>query len=91
MMREILALAGSSKVARVHVCVDLTHAPLGSLTLSGFYSSWRSLVGAATTIKWLVAPESRMVHSWTFCMLMSAVASSYLAAYSYLLEVGYRL
>ena len=91
MMCAIIALAGSSGMARVHVCVELTRAPSGSFTLSGFFDSWRSVVGAAMTKKWLVVPESRMAHSWTFCMLMSKVDSSALAAYSYLLEVGYRL
>ena len=76
---------------RVHVCVELMCAPSGSFTLSGFLAYWRSLVGAAMTKKWLVAPESRMAHSWILCMLMSTVASSALVAYSYLLEVGYRL
>ena len=57
----------------------------------GFLLFGESLVGDAMTKKWLVAPESRMTHSWTFCMLMSTMASSALAAYSYLLEVGYRL
>ena len=78
-------------MARVHVCVELTRAPSGSFTPSGVFVSWQSLVGAAMTKKWLVSPESRMAHSWKFCMLMSTVASSDLAAYSYLLEVGYRL
>ena len=91
MMCAILALAGSSGMARVYGCVQLTRALPGSFTLSGFFASWRSVVGAAMTKKWLVAPESRMAHSWTFYMLMSTVASSALAAYSYLLEVGYRL
>ena len=81
MMCTILALARSYGMARVHVCVDLTRAPSGSFTLNGFFASWRSFVGAAMTKKWLVAPESRMAHSWTFLMLMSTVASSALAAY----------
>ena len=84
-MCAILALAGSSGVARVHVCVDLTRALSGRFTLSGFFASWQSVVGEAMTKKWLVAQESRMDHSWTFCMFMSTVASSALAAYSYLL------
>ena len=87
MMCVILALAGSSGMARVHVCVELTRAPSGSFTLSGFFASWQSVVGAAMTKIWLVVPESRMAHSWKFCMLMSTVASSALATYSYLLEV----
>ena len=49
MMCAILALAGSSGMARVHVCVDLTRTPSGSFTLSGFFASWRSVVGAAMT------------------------------------------
>ena len=90
MMCEILALAGSYGMARLHFRVELTRAPSGSFTLSGYFASWRSVLGAAMTKKWLVAPESSMAHSWTFCMLMSTVLSSALAAYSYLLEVGYR-
>ena len=43
------------------------------------------------TKEWLVAPESRMAYLWTFSVLMLTVASSALDAYSYLLEVGYRL
>ena len=62
-MCAILALAGSSEMARVHVCVELTRAPSGSFTLSGFFASWLSLLGAAMTKKWLVAPESRIAHS----------------------------
>ena len=91
MMCAILALSGSSGVARVHVSVELTRAPSGSFTLSGFFASWKSLVGAAMTTEWLVAPESRMAYLWTFSVLMLTVASSALDAYSYLLEVGYRL
>ena len=90
-MCAILSLEGSSGMAMVHVCVELTRAPSGSFTLSGFFAYWRSVVGADMTKKWLVAPESRMARSWTFRMLMSTVASSALAAYSYLLEVGYSL
>ena len=90
-MCEILALSGSSGVASVHVCVEITCVPSGSFTLSGFFASWQSLMGAAMTKKWLVAPESRMAHSWTFCMLISIVAINALAAYSYLLELGYIL
>ena len=66
MMCAILALAGSSGMDRVHVCVELMCAPSGSFTRSGFFASWRSVVGAAMTKKWLVAPESRMAHSWKF-------------------------
>ena len=56
MMCAILALAGSSGMARVYVFVELTRAPSGSFTLSGFFASWRSLMGAAMTKTWLVAP-----------------------------------
>ena len=35
MMCVILALAGSSGMARVHVCVEITCASSGSFTLSG--------------------------------------------------------
>ena len=35
MMCEILSLAGSSGMARVHVCVELMRAPSGRFTLSG--------------------------------------------------------
>ena len=39
-MCAILALAGSSGMARVHVSVDLTCASSGSFTLIGFFGSW---------------------------------------------------
>ena len=34
-------------MARVHVCVEIMRAPSVSFTLSGFFASWRSVVGEA--------------------------------------------
>ena len=81
MMCAILELSESSGMARLYVCVELMRGSSGSFTLSGFFASSRSLVGAAMTNKWLVAPESRMAYSCTFCMFMSTVDSSALTAY----------
>ena len=51
MICPILALGGSSGMAKVHVCVDFTLLPSGIVTVSGFVANSIDAVGAAVTKK----------------------------------------
>ena len=75
-----LALVGSCGRFIVHVWVDDTHAPSGSLTLDGLLAGVTLVIGAAVTRKWFVAPESNIAQSFIDIMLMSTVDKIVLAA-----------
>ena len=61
MMWARRATAGSAGMSNMHVCVDLTHSPLGSRATMGLLVWVMLVAGAVDVRKWLVAPESRMV------------------------------
>ena len=71
-------------MARVHVWVDCTLAPLGSLTRSGLLATALSAVGASVTKKWLVAPLSRMAQFFRLSTSKVTVCSRLCAAWAYL-------
>ena len=102
MMCVILALAGSSGMARIsHIIPGLAAHSLLSIVQLRNAGCEVSITKIACTVRYrgrLILQGQKcsrtglwMAHSWTFFMLISTVASSALAAYSYLLEVGYRL
>ena len=57
MMWPSLALVWSCGRVSVHVWVEDTHTPSGSLTLSGLVAGVILVICAVVTRKWLVAPE----------------------------------
>jgi hypothetical protein len=60
MMWARQAAAGSAGMSNVHVCVDVTHSPLGSWATMGLVVGVMLVPGAVDVRKWLVAPELRM-------------------------------
>ena len=54
----------------MHVRVEDTHAPYGSLTVSGLLAGVILVIGYVVTRKWLVAPESSIAHSLIDFMFM---------------------
>ena len=71
-------------MSRVHVWVDCTLAPLGSLTRSGLVATAFSAVGASVTKKWLVAPLSRMARFFRLSTSKVTVCRRLFAAWAHL-------
>jgi hypothetical protein len=60
--RAVRALARRSGKSRVQMCVDCTLSPFGRRAIRGTAATTIFVAGALVVKKWLVAPESRMVH-----------------------------
>ena len=80
MMCPSLALVGICGRFIVHMWVDYTHAPSGSLKLSGLLAGMIFVIGDVVTRKWLVATESSIAQFFIDFMLMSTVDKIVLAA-----------
>ena len=80
LMCPSLALVGSCVRFSVHVWVDDTHEPSGSLALSGILAGVIFVIGDVVTRKWLVAHESSIAQSFIDFMLMSTFDKIVLAA-----------
>ena len=54
---------GNHGMSRLHVCVDRTLSPFGSNIWMGVVANFLFTIGAPSTMKWPVAPESDMAYS----------------------------
>ena len=54
---------GNQGMSRLQVCVDLILFPFGSKIWTGVVATFLFTIGAPSTRKWPVAPESEMAYS----------------------------